>query len=48
VDEIPQAEARRRRQLRRDIATLLSPATGTTERAIGAEKEDVCLDQDGA
>ena len=48
VDEIPQAEARRRRRLRRDIATLLSPATGTTERAIGAEKEDVCLDQDAA
>ena len=48
VDEMPQAEARRRRQLGRDIAALPSSAIDTTERVIGAEKEDVCLGLDGA
>ena len=44
----PRLEARRRRQLGRDIATLPSSAIDTTESLIGAEKEEVCLDQDGA
>ena len=48
VDELPQAEARRRRQLGQDIATLPSSAIDTTERVITAEKDDVCLDQEGA
>ena len=48
VDEMPQAKARRRRQLGKDIATLPSNAIDTTERVIGAENDDVCLDQEGA
>jgi len=45
---MPQAEARRRRQLEQDIAALASSAIDTTERVITAEKDDVCLDQEGA
>jgi hypothetical protein len=45
---MPQAKARRRRQLGKDIATLPSNAIDTTEMVIGAENDDVCLDQEGA
>eukprot|EP00435_Cladocopium_sp_Y103_P074048 s140_g46.t1 len=48
IDEMPQEEARRRKQLARDLATLPSSAVDTAERVIGSEKEDVCLDQEGA
>ena len=48
VHEMPQAEARRRRQLGQDTATLPSSAIDTTERVITAEKDDVCLDHAGA